>query len=87
MPATRLFAAGKLHHFGRGWLTDGVEEYAGREPVVSDQTKVLPGYGDFVRQQGYPEWLPPSMGVGSEYYMVPQVNRRAARAQPAALDG
>jgi choline-sulfatase len=68
----QTFAAGKLHHHGRGWLTDGVEEYAGREPVVSSTTRVLPGYNEFLAGKGYPDWLPPSRGIGSEYYMVPQ---------------
>ena len=69
----QTFMTGKLHHSGRGWLTDGVEEYAGREPVVSKETKVLQSYDEFLKEKGYPDWLPPSSGVGSEYYMVPQV--------------
>ncbi len=68
----QTFMTGKLHHSGRGWLTDGVEQYAGREPVVSSSTKLLPGYDGFVKEKGYPAWLPPSNGMGSEYYMVPQ---------------
>ncbi len=68
----QTFAAGKLHHSGRGWLTEGVEEYAGREPALSDTTAVLGGYDDFLKARGYPEWLGPSRGLGSEYYMVPQ---------------
>ncbi|MFO7956213.1 MAG: sulfatase-like hydrolase/transferase [Candidatus Brocadiia bacterium] len=69
----QTFMTGKLHHSGRGWLTDGVEEYAGREPVISQDTEVVASYGEFLKEKGYPEWLPPSDGVGSEYYMVPQV--------------
>jgi choline-sulfatase len=70
----QTFMAGKLHHSGRAWLTDGVDEYAGREAALSKDTTVLKNYNEFLEEKGYTRWLPPSMGVGSEYYMVPQVS-------------
>jgi choline-sulfatase len=69
----QTFWSGKIHHSGRPWLFEGVDEYAGdgREPV-SKRTQLLPTYRDYLRDKGYPEWLPPSAGMGSEHYMTPQ---------------
>ncbi|MFP4580550.1 MAG: sulfatase [Candidatus Sumerlaeia bacterium] len=63
---------GKLHHSGRPWLLDGVEEYAGGKEPISKKTKVLQTYSEYCDAKGYPAWLPPNAGVGSEYYMIPQ---------------
>ncbi len=68
----QTFWTGKVHHSGRRWLFDGVDEFAGGEPQVSKHTKMLGTYEDFLNEQGYAGWLPPSAGRASEYYMVPQ---------------
>ncbi len=68
----RTFWTGKVHHHGRSWLFDGLDQYAGREAQPSHKTEILDDYSDFLSEKRYSEYLPPSMGRGSEYYMVPQ---------------
>jgi arylsulfatase A-like enzyme len=68
----QTFMTGKLHFHGRGWLTDGVEEYAGREAQLSPKTKRLQSYAEFTAEKGYPPYNNP-WGSSGEYYMVPQI--------------
>ncbi|MFW5830128.1 MAG: sulfatase [Planctomycetota bacterium] len=77
------FWVGKVHHHGRGWLFDGVEEFAGGEPNTPATTRRLPRYEDFCQEQGYPPYNRPSLNLGSEYYMVPQTtNAPVEHTQP-----
>lgn len=69
------FWAGKMHHSGRSWLTDGVEACAdGEKPSqLSPHCRQVATYEEFFTERGYPPYNRPSMNLGSEYYMVPQV--------------
>ncbi len=67
------FWSGKVHHSGRPWLFAGVQQYAGDgKEQISKKTEVLPSYSDYCEKQGFEPYYPPSAGIGSEYYMIPQ---------------
>jgi choline-sulfatase len=68
----QTFWSGKVHHSGRPWLFDGVQEYCGGEKHISNRTAVLSNYQDFCRRHGYQPYATPEGGLASEYYMVPQ---------------
>ncbi len=79
----QTFWTGKVHHSGRGWLFNGLEEIAGRDSGTPASTKQLPTYGDFCDDQGYPPYNRPSMNLGSEYYMIPHsTNAPVEHTQP-----
>ena len=67
----QTFFSGKVHHFGRPWLFEGVEEFAGNEPQISARTRELGSYGEFCRAQGYPPYASPG-GLSDDFYYVPQ---------------
>ena len=69
--------AGKMHHSGRSWLSDGIEEAVDGDPnkQMNPRTRQLPGYREWVDQFGYLPYNRPSMALGSEYYMVPQITQ------------
>jgi choline-sulfatase len=67
----QTFMTGKLHYSGRGWLMDGVEEFAGGERQISSNCKRLQSYEEFCQEKGYKSYGTP-WGFSSEFYMEPQ---------------
>ena len=82
----QTFWTGKVHHSGRPWLFDGVEEFTGGEKPMPAGVKILPSYHQFCDEQGYPPYNRPSMNLGSEYYMIPHAtNAPVEHTQPEWL--
>jgi len=82
----QTFWTGKVHHSGRPWLFDGVEEFTGGEKPMPAGVRILPSYHQFCDEQGYPPYNRPSMNLGSEYYMIPHAtNAPVEHTQPEWL--